>query len=89
MVQALANMSRSEEHRREIVEEEGITPMVQMLMTGTKVAKQQVARTLGMIASDDGKGVIISHDGGIPSLIDLLANGNELSQEHAALALAR
>lgn len=57
VVVALSLLAKRKRCRDAMLAEGVMLPMVQLLVTGNKAIKQNVARTLGTISSDDGRGM--------------------------------
>ena len=84
----LADLARSSESKEEIVESEGITPLVRMLSSPSQKAQNAAAAAIHLLSSNGDNKISIAQAGGIPRLVALLAaTENADGQAYAAAAL--
>jgi vacuolar protein 8 len=84
----LADLARSSESKEEIVEFEGITPLVRMLSSPSQKAQNAAAAAINLLSSNGDNKISIAQAGGIPRLAALIAaTENADGQAYAAAAL--
>jgi vacuolar protein 8 len=84
----LADLARSSESKEEIVESEGITPLVRMLSSPSQKAQNAAAAAIHLLSSNGDNKISIAQAGGIPRLVALIAaKENADGQAYAAAAL--
>jgi len=84
----LADLARSSESKEEIVESEGITPLVRMLSSPSQKAQNAAAAAIHLLSSNGDNKISIAQAGGIPRLVALIAaKENPDGQAYAAAAL--
>ncbi|KAK6927869.1 Armadillo repeat-containing domain [Dillenia turbinata] len=89
-LKALYNLSTHPDNLKIILEMKPITPIVDLLKSckkSSKTAERCTALIESLVSFDEGRTALISEEGGVLAVVEVLENGTPQSREHAVGAL--
>ncbi|KAF8407669.1 hypothetical protein HHK36_006804 [Tetracentron sinense] len=89
-VMALYNLSTHPDNLNVILGEKAIPPLIYLLKTckkSSKTAEKSIALLESLLGFNEGRTALISEEGGVLAVVEVLENGSLQSREHAVGAL--